>query len=92
LADPAVYIDLVALLPPVAGLAVLLKRKTSLSDVKVAAASWASLFFISAVTFDLLALQGITWAPIGTFASVTLLVASVGFLAANLCFCLRAVQ
>lgn len=87
MADPAVYIDLVALLPPVAGLALLLKRKAGLSDVKVAAASWASLFFTAAVTFDILTLQGITWAPIGTLVSVTLLVATVGFLAANLCYC-----
>ncbi len=85
--ETAVYLDLIALIPPAVGLSLLFRRRAALHEVKTSTVAAASLYFMSAVTFDLLANLGIGTATIGIWPSLFLLFSTVGFLAASLCYC-----
>jgi hypothetical protein len=87
MADTAIYLDLIALIPPAVGLSLLLKEKARLHGAKAATASRINLYFMSAISFDILVNLGFAWAAIGILFSVWLLLSSIGFLAASLCFC-----
>lgn len=87
MAETAIYLDLIALLPPAFGLSLLFKEKARLHDAKASTASWVNLYFMSAISFDILVNIGFAWAAIGILFSVWLFLSSIGFLAANLCFC-----
>ena len=85
--ETAIYLDLIALIPPAAGLSLLLRRKASLHETKSATVARANTYFIVAVSFDILTNLGFAWAIVGTLFSLFFLFSAVGFLAANLCFC-----
>jgi len=87
LAETAIYLDLIALIPPAVGLSLLLKDKARLHETKAATASRINLYFMSAISFDILVNLGFAWATIGILFSMWLLLSSIGFLAASLCFC-----
>ncbi len=86
MADTAVYLDLVALIPPAIGLTSLIKHKANFREVKSATIVRASCYFMAAVTFDIVTNLGYAWAAIGTLISFFLLLSSVALLAANLAF------
>ena len=83
----AVYLDLVALIPPIAGLLQLARRKVSLQELKARTVAAISLYFIATIIFDVLRHQGFTWAEIAIPITLWLVFSSIGFLAANLCYC-----
>jgi hypothetical protein len=87
LADTAIYLNLIALIPPAVGLSLLLKEKARLHGAKAATAVQIDLYFMGAISFDILVNLGFAWAAIGILFSVWLLLSSIGFLAASLCFC-----
>ncbi len=85
--ETAIYLDLIALIPPAAGLSLLLRRKTSLHEIKSATVVRANTYFMAAISFDILTNLGFAWAIVGTLFSLFFLFSAVGFLAATLCFC-----
>jgi len=85
--ETAIYLDLIALIPPAVGISLLLRRKASLHEIKSATVVRANTYFMAAVSFDILTNLGFAWAIAGTLFSLFFLFSAVGFLAANLCFC-----
>lgn len=85
--ETAIYLNLIALIPPLVGLALLFRRRAGFLEVKTATVAHANSYFIAAVSFDILTNLGFAWATVGTLFSLFLLFSAVGFLAANLCFC-----
>ena len=78
MAETAIYLDLIALIPPAVGLSLLLKDKARLRDAKAGTASRINLYFMSAISFDILVNLGFAWGAIGILFSVWLLLLPSG--------------
>src|SRR3989442_7927856 len=82
--NEAVYIDLLALTPPLAGLWLLFRRKVPVTSVKADSVTRLNIGFLASVLFDILRVQGFDWAVYGISTSLYLVFNSIGTLGYNL--------
>lgn len=80
----AVYIDLLALTPPIAGLWLLFRRKVPVTGFKAGSITRLNIAYLAAVLFDILRVQGLDWALYGMFASLFMVFNAIGMLGFNM--------
>ncbi len=81
-----VYLDLIALVPPLVGLWVLLRHDVSLTGFSAGSVARLNIGFLAAVVFDALRVKGYGWAEYGLLGSLGIMFNEVGALAFNLYF------
>jgi len=82
--NEAVYIDLLAVIPPVAGLWLLFRRKVPVTGFKAGSLARLNIAFLASILFDTLRVQGLDWAVYGIFASLYIVFSAIGTLSFNL--------
>src|SRR5713101_5780224 len=82
--NEAVYIDLLALTPPLAGLWLLFRRRVPVTGFKAGSITRLNIAFLASVFFDILRVQGLDWAVYGIFVSLFMVFNAIGTLGFNL--------
>ncbi|HET7404518.1 MAG TPA: hypothetical protein VFJ63_00205 [Candidatus Bathyarchaeia archaeon] len=82
-----VYLDAAALVLPVIAIWRLFSHKAALWGVKGGNLARLNLYFVSAVSFDIVRNLGFAWASLGIQISAGFIFAIAGFIAASLYFC-----
>src|SRR6266567_2021955 len=84
--NPGVYLDMVAMAPPLIGLWSLFRHEVSITGFSAGSVARLNIGFLAAVVFDALRLQGFGWAEYGLLFSLGMVFNGVGTLAFNLYF------
>ncbi len=84
--NPGVYLDLIAVVPPLVGLWSLFRHEVSITGFSTGSVARLNIGFLVAVGFDALRVQGFGWAVYGLLLSLGVMFNGIGTLAFNLCF------
>ncbi len=78
-----IYLDLIAVIPPMIGILFLHREKVSILGVNAGSVSRLNIAFLSAVIFDVLRVSGYPWAVYGILVSLWAMFNAVGIFSAN---------
>ncbi len=78
------YLDIIAAIPPIVGLAILFRRETTITGFTTGSIARLNMGFLAAVFFDALRVEGLTWANYGLLASLAVVFGGIGTLSFNL--------